>query len=190
MKKQNLLDVLQELEPFGRLARTWLGKRKEWYETHWKQICSELWAFYTGSYHDWLALQNAGTSLLISFCGDDIAMTSEAIAKYRRAFNAFFVETKIYGNRLSEAEDISGTVYAHLEVFQAINKKYDQMKTYPDERFSERITRLAAAIRNVLPEIAPRKVDISKALKKQIVTGILNEIPGNIPTGEVCKLIF
>ncbi len=143
-------------------------------QVYWKHICREIWAFYGGSYQNYLAMLNSGRSLL-----DGTEKTADA---YMLAFSNYFETTKSY--KQAQSITITGTAYQQLllrnEVMATINRNFDLVRNCNDS-----VKKLAVSIRKVLPGVFPSNSEVSTTIKNKIIEEILVLIPRDISLSEV-----
>ncbi|MGF0068882.1 helicase HerA domain-containing protein [Candidatus Spyradosoma sp. SGI.093] len=174
--------LLENVRSRGRFAEPWREKRHAWFDVHWERICSELWSRYGGDYKALLELEKRGREAFVSI-GDE--MSAGALDEYRRAFKAYFSETKAFLYRLSGSDDLAGIVYGHLGILQNVNGQYDRFAHLADKN-----ERLARAIERALPSLAPSGADLPQILQERIVRGLLDEIPAEISKDMILARLF
>lgn len=165
--------MLGKIAPSGQFAeKSWKETPAEWLAHYWRIVCGELWRYYGGGYRAWLEMRSRGDVLLRTSCGNE-SPNAEASANFRTAFTAYFKETKTYLYRLSENDDLAGTVVCCLRAFEELNRQYDRI----GKNVSDKIDRLAQTIDRILPKLAPRGAVLSVEIRKRLVKGIVEEIP-------------
>ena len=143
-------------------------------QVYWRHICREIWAFYGGSYQNYLAMLDCGYLLL-----DETGKTADA---YKLAFSSYFETTKTY--RQAQSITVIATAYQQLllrnEVMATINRNFDLVRNCNDS-----VKKLAISIRKVLPGLLPSNAEVSSTIKNKIVEEILALIPRDISLNEI-----
>ena len=147
-----------------------------------KYLDEEAVSGYGGDYKALLELEKRGREAFVSI-GDE--MSAGALEEYRRAFKAYFSETKAFLYRLSGSDDLAGIVYGHLGILQNVNRQYDRFAHLADKN-----ERLARAIERALPSLAPSGADLPQILQERIVRGLLDEIPAEISKDMILARLF
>lgn len=156
--------------------------RDNWFETYWAQVCSEVWAFYEGSYGRFSAMRLAGTELLCSSPAD-----AAAVEKYRDAFASYIKSTKTYLFDFASGDDAVGASYEQLflrhKLIERLNAAFDSVR---DEAHGS--ARLASALRKVLMLLLPSGIRCSGHIRKIVASEILARLHLNLSPEPIIDL--
>ena len=156
--------------------------RGNWLETYWGHICAEIWSFYEGSYGTFIAMKKAGRDLLLAE-----PKHTEAVARYRDKFAAYIRGTKIYLFDFAPTAGVIGAIYEQLflrhKLIERLNAAFDSTRERADGP-----TRLASALRKVLPLLLPASVQSSDHIRKVLAAEIVARLRLNFPVEGLIEL--
>lgn len=175
--EQNVADKLEKIKPSNLYAK-WENK-EIWFDIYWKQICDEIWNYYSGSYGLFIKFKRTGSQLLKAFVDNTCQINYEIICDYQRAGKEYFNNTKskiVYLNTVGIAYE---QFFLRNRIIASINKSLSRAVDY--NSFEKD---LIVSIANVLPLVLPsNKADGSTELEKAVVKEILHRLSNRLREG-------
>ncbi|MBR4329992.1 MAG: ATP-binding protein, partial [Candidatus Riflebacteria bacterium] len=172
--EQNVADKLEKIKPSNLYAK-WENK-EIWFDIYWKQICDEIWNYYSGYYGSFVKFRRIGSLMLKAFVKGSNKISYEIICDYQRAGKEYFNNTKskiVYLNTVGIAYE---QFFLRNRIIASINKRLSRSVDY--NSFEKD---LIVSIANVLPLVMPNnKADGSTELEKAIVKEILNRLSNRL----------
>lgn len=172
--ERNIADKIKEIKPTNIYSK-WENK-EIWFEIYWKQICDEIWNYYSGSYGLFINFRRAGSGLLKYLTGNSNAMKDELVLYYQKVAKEYFGNTKSNTTHLNSVGIAYEQLFLRNRLLASINKSLSKSSDY--NSFEKD---LVISLANILPLVMPNnKADGSTELEKAIVKEILYRISNHL----------
>ena len=173
----SITEKLNKIKP-SNLYTNWEYK-DVWYDIYWKQICDEIWNYYSGSYGLFIKFRRAGSQILKDFVEDSTKINYETICNYQKSGKEYFNNTKSKIVYLNTVGIVYEQFFLRNRIIASINKSLSRTADY--NSFEKD---LIVSIANVLPLVMPNnKADGTTELEKTVVKEILHRISNRLRDG-------